>query len=286
MYTIENEFLKVGVLQKGAELRSLVDKRTGFEWVWQADEYFWGKSSPVLFPIVGALKGNKFIHDGNSYELPRHGFARDHDFQLLAFSTNKIMLELVSDTKLKENYPFDFSLCMTYELIDHKLEVSYRVQNRGNEQLYFSLGAHPAFNLPNNRGSLEGNYIEFLKDKILNRYFLRNNLLSADFTDVQLDSNRLYLNADTFQEDAWIIKTLQSDQIYLKSTHSHSMLRFAFENFSFFGVWSVPGSSFICLEPWAGLPDSEQHNGALRDKEGIIRLDPRKNWSAKWSVNS
>jgi len=187
MYTIENEFLRIGVLQKGAELHSMVDKQTGFEWIWQADEHFWGKSSPVLFPIVGALKNNKFILDGCSYELPRHGFARDHDFQLLAYSTNKIMLELVSDKKLKGNYPFEFSLSMTYELIDHKLEVSFRVHNWGTEQMYFSLGAHPAFNLPNNRGSLEGNYIEFPKDKILNRYYLRNSLLSADFTKVELD---------------------------------------------------------------------------------------------------
>ena len=285
MYTIENEFLKVGVLQKGAELRSLVDKRNDFEWMWQADQKVWGKSSPVLFPIVGALKENRFIHEGHSYDLPRHGFARDNDFEVLECSTNKLLFELTSDNQMNVSYPFDFSLRIIYKLIDFKLEVSYIVQNRGTEQMYFSLGAHPAFNLPNHRVSLEGNYIEFPQDKILNRYFLRNNLLSVDFTDVELDSNRLYLNANTFKEDAWIMKRLQSNQIYLKSTHSDSTLNFAFEKFPSFGIWSVPGSSFVCLEPWAGLPDTECHKLELKSKEGIIVLDPDKDWSAKWAVN-
>jgi len=81
------------------------------------------------------------------------------------------------------------------------------------------------------------------------------------------------------------MKRLQSDLIYLKSTQLDNTLVFSFENFSFFGVWSVPGSPFVCLEPWAGLPDSEKHTLDITVKEGIIVLEPNKDWCAKWAVN-
>lgn len=282
MYTIENEFLKVGVLQKGAELRSLVDKRNDFEWMWQADQKVWGKSSPVLFPIVGALKENKFIHNRHSYELPRHGFARDNDFQLLECSTNRLVFELVSDNKINVSYPFDFSLRIIYELIDDKLKVSYLVQNTGNKEMYFSLGAHPAFNIANTVNA--DAFIEFPRDEFLQRYYLNNNLLSIDCDMVFLNENRLFLDKGIFHQDAWVIKSMQSKEVELKLDGLSRKLSFSFENFPFFGIWSVSDAPFVCLEPWAGLPDMYGHNFKLEDKEGIMYLNIGETWSAQWSA--
>ena len=285
MYSIENEFLKVGVLQKGAELRSMVDKRTGFEWIWQADERFWGKSSPVLFPIVGALKDDRFVYKNHSYRMARHGFARDNDFILIEQSSSKLVFELVPDQEMKSSYPFDFSLVITYQVLENKLDVSYLVQNRGNEKMYFSLGGHPAFNFPTDNPSTDRVYIEFPKDNTLDRYFLFNNLLSTSYKDEVLNSNRLFLESNTFKDDAWIMKKIRSEEIYLKSDNSDRKLGFISKGFPFFGIWSAPGGAFVCLEPWAGLPDSEQHNYELSDKEGILALYPHKDWLAKWIVN-
>lgn len=282
MLTIENEFLSIGVFQKGAELRSLIDKNTGFQWIWQADDRFWGKSSPVLFPIVGALKENIFHYDSRTYTLSRHGFARDFDFDVIYHSSTKLIMNLRETEETKKCYPFDFSLILIYELISDKLEVSYIVHNNGDKNMYFSLGAHPAFNL----AQYSESYIEFPVDDAINRYYLNNNFLSRDFDRIQLDGNRLFLNTKMFDRDAWVLKGLKSKEIYLKDKNTANGCCFSFEGFPYFGLWSVPGASFICLEPWAGLPDNEAHNQSFKTKEGIIHLKSWTSWSAHWTVQT
>ncbi|MFY7728725.1 MAG: aldose 1-epimerase family protein, partial [Flavobacterium sp.] len=63
---------------QGAELFSLKNGNT--EYIWEGNPEFWGKHSPVLFPIVGTLKDNKYKVNGAEYNLTRHGFARDNEF--------------------------------------------------------------------------------------------------------------------------------------------------------------------------------------------------------------
>ena len=55
MIQISNDQLTVAIHEKGAELQSI--QLNGMEYLWQADPKYWGKHSPVLFPIVGELKG-------------------------------------------------------------------------------------------------------------------------------------------------------------------------------------------------------------------------------------
>ncbi len=282
MYTIENEFLKVDVLQKGAELRSLLDKRNDFEWMWQADQKIWGKSSPVLFPIVGALRENRFVYANQSYSLSRHGFARDRNFQILEESPYKLVFVLESNDETKLNFPFDFNLFVSYELLIDKLTVSYEVHNRSDSAIYFSLGAHPAFNIANTVSA--DAFIEFPRDEFLERYYLNNNLLSIDCDIVFLNKNRLSLDKGIFDQDAWIIKSMKSKEVDLQLYGLNRKLRFSFENFPFFGIWSVSGAPFVCLEPWAGLPDVDDHNFKLEDKEGIRSLNIGETWSAQWSA--
>jgi galactose mutarotase-like enzyme len=79
MYQLSNDLLAVTIAAKGAELQSIFNTQTQLEYMWSGDAVFWGKKSPVLFPIVGGLKNNNYDYKGNSYSLPRHGFARDRD---------------------------------------------------------------------------------------------------------------------------------------------------------------------------------------------------------------
>lgn len=282
MHTIENRFLSVGLFQKGAELRSVVDKHNKYEWMWQADERYWAKSSPILFPIVGALKEGRFIHAGQTYHLPRHGFARDIDFDIVETTATRVVFALEADDNTQHCFPFHFSLTVTYELKENMLEVSYCVCNLGQEILHFSLGAHPAFNFSYNQLGNSTAYLEFPSDDILERYYLNNNLLSTSYDRIELQNHRLFPNVDTFKKDAWILKNLNSNTVTIRS--HNRQLRFTYEGFSYFGIWSVPGASFICLEPWQGLPDHENHNLLFSEKEGIVKINGNSDWHAKWSI--
>nr|WP_253295574.1 hypothetical protein [Roseburia sp. MSJ-14] len=51
-YELKNEQLTVGFETKGAEMISLRGNKSGKEYLWNADAKFWGRHSPVLFPIV------------------------------------------------------------------------------------------------------------------------------------------------------------------------------------------------------------------------------------------
>ncbi|UQA75616.1 aldose 1-epimerase family protein [Sphingobacterium siyangense] len=281
MHTIENEFLRVGIKEKGAELQSAVDKGDNYEWIWQADERYWAKSSPILFPIVGALKEGRFIYGGQSYSLPRHGFARDNSFELVEKTETSIVFSFQANEATRYCFPFEFSLRIKYELKGNRLEVSYAVFNQGTEEIYFSLGAHPAFNCSYDQVDTRC-YIEFPADDRVERYFLHDNLLSKTYNKIKLENHCLFFNKETFKEDAWILKNLNSTSVRLKS--DNKQLIFSFEGFPYFGLWSVPGSSFICLEPWQGLPDHINHNLLFSEKEGIVKLDGTKSWEAKWSI--
>ena len=66
IYTIKNDKLTATVSSKGSELIS-VKSADGKEFIWQADEKFWARSAPVLFPIVGGLKDKKCIRYFGSF---------------------------------------------------------------------------------------------------------------------------------------------------------------------------------------------------------------------------
>ena len=80
--TIKNSNLSAEINPFGAELISLKSNNNK-EYIWEGNQDFWGKHSPVLFPIVGTLKNNSFLYEGTQYQLSRHGFARDMTFELI-----------------------------------------------------------------------------------------------------------------------------------------------------------------------------------------------------------
>ena len=148
MFILENEVLKVQIASKGAELQSIVNKIFGIDYLWNGNPAFWAKHSPVLFPIVGSLKNNTYSYMGKSYQLPRHGFARDMDFEAEKHSQKEIIFLLKSNAETKKNYPFDFEFRIRYQISGDELSTEYIVSNTGNSILLFSVGGHPAFRLP------------------------------------------------------------------------------------------------------------------------------------------
>ena len=186
--TISNAFLTAKINSKGAELFSLQANDTTKEYIWEGNPEFWGKHSPVLFPIVGTLKNNSFQIDDKTYQLPRHGFARDMTFELIDKTENSATFSIQSSAETLKVYPFEFKLQIIYSLEAKKLNIQYKVINKNQMQLPFSIGAHPAF-------ALEGNFeefeLDFEKNEDLVYNLLENDLISSATKTIEKQDNSI-----------------------------------------------------------------------------------------------
>jgi len=284
MTFLENEFIRVAISSRGAELTSVYHKQFNLEYLWQADPLIWGKHSPILFPIVGTLKKNQYYYQGNPYSLTRHGFARDMDFDKTSSSINEVNFQLAS--VLLNNYPFDFELNIRYTLVGASLSVEYKVNSTGESPLYFSIGAHPAFNVPLSAELKYDDYfLEFSDQETEPRWPITNEGLIAStpvpFFQYQ---TQLKLTHELFAKDALVFKGLNSHTISLKSNKDPHGLNFNYTNFPFMGLWAAPNADFVCIEPWCGIADSENSNQQIEEKEGIIRLEPAGEFVRSWAI--
>lgn len=285
MIILENEHIIVNLAAAGAELRSIKSKTTQLDYLWKGDPQYWGKFSPVLFPIVGALKDNAFFAEGRKYELPRHGFARDHQFEVQQLSEVEVLFTLSSSADTLKVYPFEFTLGLRYRLSGNTVSCTYEVSNPGTKDLLFSVGGHPAFAAPETPDTVyEDYYLEFNRDESITYFKIQDNLISEQTETLQLDGGKLKLKHSLFYEDALVLKKINSDVISLRNTKNQHGLNFHFTNFTEFGIWSAKDADFICLEPWCGIADSVNHNQQLSDKEGIVTLLPGKDFERTWSV--
>ena len=146
MKTISNEQLTIQVSPHGAELCSIF--ANGKEYLWQADPAFWKRHSPVLFPIVGSIWENEYRNEGIPYTLTQHGFARDMEFTLVSEKENEVHYRLISNEETLQKYPFPFCLEIGYRIQGKQIEVIWKVKNTGDKEMYFQIGAHPAFYWP------------------------------------------------------------------------------------------------------------------------------------------
>jgi galactose mutarotase-like enzyme len=271
MITLQNQNLSAAINPLGAELKSLKNLQTGFEYIWQANPEFWNRSAPILFPIVGEVKNGVFTVDGSQYPMGRHGFARDSVFTVSHQTETEAVFTLESSAETLKIYPFEFSFSVGFKLEGNKLITTFTVNNTGAKTLNFSVGAHPAFNLPGQK--IEDYYIEFEQPETLSRHLLKNNLFSGE-TELVVSNNRtLALNTALFDKDAIVFKNTASTKMSLKSLKGNYVLTMDFEGFPYFGIWTKPNChEFLCLEPWCGLADNANFDGDFSEKEGIADL--------------
>lgn len=281
--SIENKYLVAEINPQGAELKSLRNKETGVEYIWQADPLFWNRSAPLLFPIVGEVTNNTIQVEGESYTLNRHGFARDLRLEVATINETEVEYSLKSNDETLAKYPFQFTFSVKYELKDKQLLTTFTVKNDDEKDIYFSVGAHPAFNLPS--GNIEDYYIEFEKEETLSRHLLKNNNFSGETEPVISNSNQMQLNTTLFDKDAVVFKDMQSKSLTLKSKVDNYAVKMDFEGFPYFGIWTKPNcEKFVCLEPWCGLADHYSFNREFKDKEGIITLPTGEVFKRTFSV--
>jgi galactose mutarotase-like enzyme len=277
--TIYNSYLTAQIKHTGAELCSLKDK-TDKEYIWSGNPAFWGKHSPVLFPIVGTLKNNSYQHENVEYQLSRHGFAREMEFELIDKQEDSATFSLVSSPETKEKYPFDFDLHLVYTLENKSLKIAYKVFNNGESQLPFSIGAHPAFDLP---GNFENYSLAFEKNEPLNYYLLEEGLISNATNALSLAKNELHLNHKLFENDALVFKKITSKSITILEK-SKPILNVSYSDFPDLGIWTPPNAPFICIEPWFGYSDTVDRVGNLFEKEGIQILEAKTSFQSEFSI--
>lgn len=277
--TLSNNAINIQIKTLGAELCSLKDSENR-EFIWEGNANFWGKHSPVLFPIVGTLKNNSFVHNDNEYHLSRHGFARDMNFELIEKNENSATFSIQSNSETLKSYPFKFELQIQYTLINTILEIDYTIINKDNNDIPFSIGAHPAFALP---GNFEDYSLDFEKVEPLEYTLLENDLVSKQTEKIHTDTNRVPLTYELFKRDALIFKKLQSNSLTIIEKEK-PILKVHFQEFPSLGIWTKVDAPFICIEPWLGYSDTTESNGNLFEKEGVIVLQSNATFQAKFSI--
>ena len=276
--SISNEHLTAAISQHGAELTSLKDSTT--EYMWEGNPEFWGKHSPILFPIVGTLKNNTYRYNNKDYNMSRHGFARDNKFEVSYQDGESVVFSFVSNEETLKVFPFEFELQLKYTLKGKSLLLDYSVKNTGSNTMPFSLGAHPAFALP---GNFEDYSLQFEKDEAFVSTRLENDLLSDKTILLGSENGKLELDYSLFEDDALIFKELESKSVAIQKD-GKAFLKVTFNDFPHLGIWTKINAPFLCIEPWQGYSDALDASGNLYDKEGIVLLNPDNEFNAGFSI--
>lgn len=269
-FQIRNESLTLEIDAHGAEMKSLIDNCSGQEYLWCGDAAYWGRTSPVLFPLVGNYREKQSCFDGKWYSLSQHGFARDMDFELVSEKGDEIWFALEDSPETLEKYPFGFCLELGYRLQGRAVEVLWKVTNKNDREMYFSIGGHPAFNCPLRAGEKQTDYrIGFDTCEPLTASVLDENGTVSERTKVlELTGGMLQITDSLFDEDALIVEHDQAHKIALYTPEGEKYLEVRFEA-PLFGIWSPAGkhAPFVCIEPWYGRSDRADFGQKLEERE-------------------
>lgn len=322
MNTLSNGKISIGVKDHGAELCSI--KCGEREYLWQADPEFWARHSPVLFPIVGSVWNKEYRSHGKVFNLGQHGFARDMDFTLVSKTENEIWYRLQSSEETLEKYPYQFVLEIGYRIENRTVQVIWRVTNPADaslqgaggagEDLYFQIGAHPAFHWPllSDEAIAEGTAAmkEVLAQSCQRGYFklglaqtgaasegavegLRKSVIgAAGCFDPALsceqklqDGCYVALDTEVFAKDALVFEDSQVNAVTLCGQDRNPYLTIRY-NAPVIGLWSPPGKNapFVCIEPWYGRADSCNYSGLYEDKPWINRLPAGESFEGGYTI--
>lgn len=287
MEILKNDKLTVEVSAHGAELQSIM--KGGTEYLWHGDPAFWGRRSPVLFPIVGSVWEKRYRVDGREFSLGQHGFARDMDFTLMEASDNSVRYRLEYSDETLEKYPYPFVLEIAYCLRDDKLDVIWEVSNPGSADLHFQIGAHPAFVYPDYSQESKGRgHLAFDRSEGLECIRIKEKGCVDVETKwpLEMSDGILKLENDTFDSiDTIMLQDSQIKEIRMFREDGSPWLSMSFDA-PVVGIWSPPGKNapFICLEPWYGRCDRAGYEGEYKDKDWMNTLAPGEKFRSVYTI--
>ncbi len=260
--------MTVEISKTGATIQSVKSEK-GTEFIWQGDERIWAGRTPILFPICGGLKEDKYTYKGKEYTLQKHGFIRFCEFDTEEITDTKAVLVFKSNDDTKKSYPFDFEFRTAFELSGNELKVSYITKNTSDDDMYFSVGAHEGYNCPE---GIEEYDVIFEESETLNSYQADGNLITDKTICVMENDKVLPLKCEYFAIDALVFRNLNSRSVKLSHRHSSKSIEVSFPKHNYFLLWTKPSGEYICIEPWCGFPDVVGSDYDITHKEGIIKI--------------
>ena len=269
LYNKKNGNIEITVESKGAELKALL--KDGKDFMWNADAKYWAKTSPVLFPFVGGCKEGKYTYKGIEYPMGRHGFARDNEFELVEIGENNLKFSYKSNEESLKVYPFNFEFIINYVITADGVNLEYEVFNKEDGEMYFNLGTHPAFMA--SEFPVTDYYLEFSEPETLDLYTLVGLTVAKETKPYLKNEKVIKITEDLFKDDALVFKGHKSEYLSLKNVNNSEEVKVSLKDFTWLGIWAPPGAPFVCLEPWCGVADMEDHNGDLTKKEAVNKLD-------------
>lgn len=286
-YELKNDVITLGINSKGAEMKSLKNNETGLEYLWQADPTFWGRTSPVLFPVVGNYKDKTTYYEGKAITLSQHGFARDTEFELASKTEDTIWFSFESTEETYEKYPFHFKLSVGYQIKGNTVKVMWKVENPDQKTLHFSIGAHPAFNCPLNEGEKQEDYFLFFDtDKPLESSIIGADGFVSEETEFFYPENgKLAITANLFDNNTMVIEHDQTHEVSLLTPDGKEYVKVSYTA-PLVGIWTPieKNAPFICIEPWYGRSDRSNFNQQLVEREYSQTLEPGTEFNAEYTI--
>ncbi len=269
MIKIRNRYLTVKIDKLGAEIKSVLAGKSKKEMMWQGDDA-WSGTSPILFPFCGGLKDNKYIYNDTEYTFKKkHGFARDLEFEVIKKSKKSVILLLKANEETLEIYPFDFELKVTYTVTNRNLITEYAVKNKGKNKMYFSIGSHESYFC---EGGIQNYDIVFPSSQNLKRSIMNNGLVTKETERMTKNGRFLPLLEDFFKDYSIVLRKIPFNSLVLRNRITAERKKLVFPGAENLVVWAIPGKDFVCIEPWCGLPDTEESDGKIENKESIVSL--------------
>lgn len=281
--TLKNGDVSAKIISKGAELKSLIVN--GRELMWRADPAFWGKTSPLLFPMIGTLKDGKTLINGEEYRITKHGFARDMELTPEDISPNSVMFSLEQNDATKAMFPFDFRFTVRYTIKADGLTVTYRVRNNSDKPMPFCIGAHPAFACD---GDMTDYRLEFpkLESAAVPNYNLDTGLHEENNRRELMNEETVRpLSHEMFYDDVCYFDKLRSRSVQLLGKDNKGV-RVDFPDFTSLGVWQAKDAPFLCIEPWCGSADFDDCTGVFAEKRGIETIQPDTEKAFTYSITA
>lgn len=279
LHTIENDNLLCTIESSGAEIRSLIDKHSGAEYIWQIDPSVWGSSSPVLFPAIGKINSDRITHLGQDYAMVKHGIVRNNDtlkFEKSSISSCSFTLTTSEATLVR--YPYQFSFTVSFTLVEKCLVMAYSITNLDTQPMAFTCGGHTAYACPLTKGTILTDYVvEFPSQISLEATRLGSSGLLSDQKEIiPNDGALLPLSNTLFDNDALIFTNIQADWVRLRKRSKQKGVVIRFQGYPHLALWSKPKADYLCIEPWLGLPDRENESLEITKKTTYTTIAPGK----------
>ena len=308
MEIIENKELRCEISAVGAEMQSLTDIATGRQLLWQGDPAYWQRRSPVLFPAVGGLWNGTYRTSNGIYRMPKHGFVRQAEWQVSSRTEQSVTFAHEQTPEEAAMFPWPYRVEVEYRLEERRLCTIFRVYNTGSETMFFQMGGHPGFHLPDFApdrpisGDLE---LEGRPEYLLRAAEQGCTVVTTDFCaksgeqcaksgnktaavhyPVPLDADGLVpVCAETFANEALILPDHQISAATLLRTDGTPLVRVS-SSAPVWLFWAPQDlhSPFVCFEPWYGLCDPIGFEGTVDHRPFINRLEAGALWHGGYEI--